>query len=799
MQAMSNTNDSKERRNTNLDEISGAVLASSESQFQNSTFALKRTRSMGLFDLGGSSEKMASSAAVPSLQPPLQFLGQDNRGMQLGTPEQERDEFVEHAENVTYTEHAEHAEDVPHSEHSDYASYHETARNQAYDKPELAPSLSGISLRTGSTTEELGSDRSSNGSNSSLPGTPELLAPALDDSVIQYEPSRHVDYLSHNWKESDISSSWRYIVLRRKDMANSARLENASWRTWTKAKYNLKTVSPESVNWLKDYDVTWLYGPLYDEPHHSYSVETEGTKPTSNDHIALSTSTTTSTSVSGTVTPTKASTNNLAQPRNKHTDNSRQEDSQSNKNNNQNNNNENIAAAAPCKPILKKRSATQVILSRLPSGAGGEWDSYTSNYLRHHNYRHRDLDQSKDNVSYYVNQQYMRSPQIDRVVATDDDYFALSTRSKASSVASSVRSPSPSLLGGKNLVTPPLPERRIHFNSRVEQCIAVDISESESQDESDTEDDDDTIRNRRSRSQITDSTSAMYQSASYSESDSCSGSESESDDQGSFRGRGRGRGRARGRTSDRGRARGRSGNSVMSLGVSDDDDEDSDTDDDECDAGLFLNMRSNSNVSLVAKSRDKYRTISLLPATTLKYFLDEDERQADEVETANRVAHAMSHNSVSFRKGYGKYDYSSVYVSPDPSPIHSPRESIGSATPVSQTTETVVSGQIVSVSRQASSSMLNRMEESISGMNAQPNSRDDSGPLSPTSIMSLQQQLGYQSPQSQSPLQSQSPSQSPKGASQSTSSNSNGSQAVRSHDSSSSLRNLATSLWSWKK
>ncbi|KAM5360447.1 hypothetical protein ACJA88_014831 [Fusarium oxysporum] len=43
---------------------------------------------------------------------------------------------------------------------------------------------------------------------------------------------------------------------------NSARLENASWRAWMKTKNNLKTISPESLNWLWDCDVTWLYGPL---------------------------------------------------------------------------------------------------------------------------------------------------------------------------------------------------------------------------------------------------------------------------------------------------------------------------------------------------------------------------------------------------------------------------------------------------------------------------------------------------------------------------------------------------------
>ncbi|KAI2701238.1 hypothetical protein CBS147332_7840 [Penicillium roqueforti] len=86
--------------------------------------------------------------------------------------------------------------------------------------------------------------------------------PSADDTLIEDEPSRHVDYLSHDWKEEDIWSSWRYVTSRRNDYSNGVRLENASWRTWAKAKHNLKTISPESLNWLKDCDVTWLYGPL---------------------------------------------------------------------------------------------------------------------------------------------------------------------------------------------------------------------------------------------------------------------------------------------------------------------------------------------------------------------------------------------------------------------------------------------------------------------------------------------------------------------------------------------------------
>lgn len=72
---------------------------------------------------------------------------------------------------------------------------------------------------------------------------------AGDDSAIESEPTRHVDYLSHNWKEEDIWSSWRHIVSKRNVYSNGARLENASWRTWAKSKYRLKTVSPEKLNW----------------------------------------------------------------------------------------------------------------------------------------------------------------------------------------------------------------------------------------------------------------------------------------------------------------------------------------------------------------------------------------------------------------------------------------------------------------------------------------------------------------------------------------------------------------------
>ncbi|KAG6012749.1 hypothetical protein E4U54_007316 [Claviceps lovelessii] len=127
---------------------------------------------------------------------------------------------------------------------------------QHVDNPEPPPSPNTGSSYTVSPLEPDSSALTSG------PGTPEITEHAEDDTAVSTRPSQQVDYLSHDWKEEDIWSSWRYIISKRGEYANSARLENASWRTWMKARSNLKTISPEELNWLKDCDVTWLYGPL---------------------------------------------------------------------------------------------------------------------------------------------------------------------------------------------------------------------------------------------------------------------------------------------------------------------------------------------------------------------------------------------------------------------------------------------------------------------------------------------------------------------------------------------------------
>ncbi|RAL66272.1 hypothetical protein DID88_005943 [Monilinia fructigena] len=85
----------------------------------------------------------------------------------------------------------------------------------------------------------------------------------IDDMAVKPKPSHHVDYLSYEWPEEDLWASWKYVQSNRTAYENGRRLENASWRCWAKKRSNLKTVAPETVNWEKGCDTTWLYGPLH--------------------------------------------------------------------------------------------------------------------------------------------------------------------------------------------------------------------------------------------------------------------------------------------------------------------------------------------------------------------------------------------------------------------------------------------------------------------------------------------------------------------------------------------------------
>jgi hypothetical protein len=91
-------------------------------------------------------------------------------------------------------------------------------------------------------------DLRSQTSDSATAPSPDL-PPIIDDTALRPEPSKHVDYLSHNWEELEVATAWRGIVGNRKTYGERSRLENASWRGWTKHRLHLPTVDAKSINW----------------------------------------------------------------------------------------------------------------------------------------------------------------------------------------------------------------------------------------------------------------------------------------------------------------------------------------------------------------------------------------------------------------------------------------------------------------------------------------------------------------------------------------------------------------------
>ncbi|EPS40910.1 hypothetical protein H072_5179 [Dactylellina haptotyla CBS 200.50] len=233
--------------------------------------------------------------------------------------------------------------------------------------------------------------------------TSELPVTAIDDITLQEEPSRHVDYLSHNWKEEDIWASWRYMIGKRKVYDNAARLENASWRTWMKAKNNLKTVSPEKLNWMKDYDVTWLYGPLSTAPERSsFSISP--------------------------VSPGCSSAPRIPCHHHKNTK----------------------------KTILKKRSMSEALLQRSISSSN-LLKQATASIRSQQSQNHHRL--SRPVMPNRAVSDYATYPFVSHMATTNEG-----TSETTSVMESGVQSPSSS-------------RKHIHFNDRVEQCIAVEAKE----------------------------------------------------------------------------------------------------------------------------------------------------------------------------------------------------------------------------------------------------------------------------------------------------------------------------------
>lgn len=277
-------------------------------------------------------------------------------------------------------------------------------RAKLFEHPDYSSPEEAIMEREAHKIEDLAPDdlpeQNDSSSDTSRPDSPEE-PHAEDDTAVASKPSRQVDYLSHNWAEEDIWTSWRYIVSKRGEFSNSARLENASWRTWMKAKNNLKTISPESLNWLKDCDVTWLYGPLQSKPSKLYNSTTEPS--------------------SSTLSKT-----------------------------------ESLVNMATKKPILKKRTMSEIMLQHSISSASL-------------------LRQATASIHAQANGMSERRYRV------EDELIMPVRHLSVASAASTVESTDSS-----GVMSPSTERKHIHFNEQVEQCIAIDVK-GDDDDEDDVE------------------------------------------------------------------------------------------------------------------------------------------------------------------------------------------------------------------------------------------------------------------------------------------------------------------------
>lgn len=231
---------------TNLGEVfaggattSQHIDAEDDAHFENTTFKLKRTRSLGLLD-----EFIDPAEQERKILENQNSTEESNTGYEDGA-------IISSDTHTSYFDGSNPSDNT--YAYGEPSPEHGTIQRQGDHGTSLRKS---ISPETASETVD----------SPSFLKSPDLIP--HDDSDLVAEPLRHVDYLLHKWDVSDISKSWRYVILRRKDVANAARLENASWRTWAQRRSNLKTISPEEVNWSKESDVTWLYGPIMDDEEH---------------------------------------------------------------------------------------------------------------------------------------------------------------------------------------------------------------------------------------------------------------------------------------------------------------------------------------------------------------------------------------------------------------------------------------------------------------------------------------------------------------------------------------------------
>lgn len=612
--------------------VSMAVEADDDDSFERSTYNLKRTRSMGLFDdYVDPTKKLLGKSSSPVNQNTTSIsTNNDDDGYDVDYNSDSDSDSSDSDDNSV----------------QDYDAYDQKEEDGAHS-PSVSPPPAD---------------------------TDNFLLPQDDNDLLR-EPERHVDYLSHEWNESEISNSWKYIILKKKkralDLVNAARLENASWRTWAKARNGLKTVSPEVVNWSKDSDVTWLYGPIVRD-----------NADEANDSIQLGYGSDDETSKRVTAPKKKSSSKGFSAP----------------------------------KPILKKRTVSEILKENAlwklsearkhmnemkhvsvvmdPNGSlrdsHDDYDDYdalaakvnaqyyqtprknatsintnndsnkssnTSNndqsqaggnmgqsQIRHsysgedvtHHIQSPSMHNTEEQV--YQQQKLPQDQQLnihksDNETVTDDDVRTQVTSpdNNGAVLSSILASSKDNNIGRKPEKT--IQNRHIHFNDRVEQCMAIkspsdsDFSDGEEQEVDEVDDETNSLDNRTN--EIPKNSGEKIKSV---------------------------------------------GKLDLNAGDTPSSDEDDD-EDDEDNAGLFINptisRRADSCIHYPATDSSSQNSsihsrhlinpiIKLLPATTLNYGSDDE--ASDNSEFNGNYGNAVSHNVNTYRGYDYMYDYNSVYT-----------------------------------------------------------------------------------------------------------------------------------------
>lgn len=525
--------------------VSQHVQADDEQTFAKSSFQLKRTRSMGLFDdflvKPTANEKFVTDDTREKLNLP-------HKDPKLATG----DVFFDHQSD-------------------DSMSSVESSATAA-NKVSLIPKhqLKKMQQRQQQKQKRLANARMQSASRMNSGG----LHDDIELNEVKNAPKEHVDYLTHKWDEDEISKSWKYVVLRRTGFADSVRLENASWRTWAQTKNNLKTLPASLLNWdNRDNEITWLYGPVLRQ-HDSIS---SFNSPMLNHN---------NTSNNNNSSMEKLNLTNSATNTSNNTSN--------NNTNNNNNNNTNSNDDDNLKSILKKKTAFEHVIS-------------DASYSRLHNLLNQRESRMKSISPILEPQNSPTNSSENNVNTTSGALHPIKSSLKTSSLTA------PFTAG--NLVTH---TKKIHFNPRVTQCMAIDPSD----DEDAMKDDQDENHIHGGRHCVKIQPNTSYPKINPDDMDVDSNDDEDDGD-----------------------------DSMLS---SEDDDD-------------FMIMNNPINISHAPTQVNKkaefssIHTIVSLPATTLNLGLDDE--QLDDLHGANGGNNTRG--ELKTNKGLNHYDYNSVYKNAD--------------------------------------------------------------------------------------------------------------------------------------